>query len=263
MCWSKLFGKPEVPVVIAKRRLLTFGKNLYGGGNDLNGCVNDSHNLSNKLLELFPDIDIKKYLDYEVTISRYKEEVLKAISELHPGATVVILADSCYSGTVTRQMGLLDEHPSKPRFLNPGFKRTRNVKSIVFLGKGDIRWIVISGCSEHETSMDAYIGSSYVGAFTYYAIKALKLGITYREWFSTIRMYLPSNYFDQSPTLEGPEELLNRKIGEGETLFIHNSSHGSYTRDQNGDEADGVDESLYFDGHLTDDIIGTILSRIP
>lgn len=269
MCFKKWFCKPdpiEPPITEVKRRLLSFAINNYSGtANDLNGCLNDQENIASKLLTLFPDFDVRKFKDSEVTVNCYKTEVAKAISVLSPGATVLILPDSCFSGTITRKpgMGLVEEkHPSKNRFFDPGLPPRKKVGVKLFI-KSNIRWIVISGCQEHQTSADAYINEKYNGAFTFYAALTLKAGITYKEWFTEIRKYLPNSSFDQSPTLEGPEELLNRKVFEDETLVVHNSSHGTYTYDKNGDEEDGQDEALYlYDGMLIDDAIGTILDKI-
>jgi hypothetical protein len=260
----KNWFKPKPPIVVpdekpVQRKLLTFGRNTYGGGNDLNGCVNDSNNLSKALLEIFPDFEVRKFTDYEVTIAKYKAEVSAAIATLKPGATVLILPDSCFSGTITREM---KRHKNR-FFHNPDLKSDNKTSVRLFKSVGDIRWIVISGSQEHQTSADAFINGSYVGAFTYFAIKALMKGLTYKEWYIAIRKYLPSEDFYQSPTLEGPEELLDRKVFEGETLVIHNSSHGTYVTCKEGDEADGVDEALYFDKPITDDEINALLQKIP
>jgi len=262
MCFKK---KPPVIVAPTKRRLLTFGRNKYGGGNDLNGCVNDSLNLSDKAKGMYSDFDIRKLQDYDVTANRYLEDAKNAIQLLSPGATVLFLADSCFSGTVTRAgtcMGLIDiKHPTKNRFYNPGLP-PRTIKNKV-LSNENMNHILISGCTDHEYSNDAYINSKYAGAFTFFAVMALEMGMTYKQWFDEIRKYLPSKDFNQSPQLEGPEYLINRKVFEDETLVIHNSSHGSYTYDKSGDEEDGQDEGLYFDRLLIDDEIAEILTQIP
>ena len=267
MCIKKIlawFHKPPEPlpepVEHSDLILLTFGKNNYGGGNDLRGCVNDSKNLSAKLLELIPSFYIKKFLDADVTVARYKSEVSKAIDTLNPGAVVVVMADSCFSESITRLVNS-NPHPIKNRFINPELPPRINVGKKLFKSR-DIRWIVMSGCQEHQTSADAYIDGKYVGAFTYFAIKALKEGMTYREWHNEILRYLPGGEFNQVPTLEGPEELLNKVMFEDETLIIHNSSHGTYTYDEHGDEEDGYDEALYFDKMLIDDDLGEILDKI-
>jgi hypothetical protein len=267
MCFKKWFSNPAqtVPIIPAKRRLITFGRNKYGSGNDLNGCVNDSFNLSDKSTGMKPDFDIRKILDYDAIADRWITEAKSAIQTLSPGATVLIIADSCFSGTVTRAgmgMGLLDiKHPTKNRFYNPGLP-PREKKNKMFSNE-NMNHILMSGCAEHEYSNDAYINGKYAGAFTFFAVMALELGMTYKEWFAEIRKYLPSKDFNQTPQLEGPEYLINRKVFEDETLTLHNSSHGSYTYDKNGDESDGQEEGIYFDRLLIDDEISEILAGIP
>lgn len=86
--------------------------------------------------------------------------------------------------------------------------------------------------------------------------------MTWREWFNTIRVYLPSADFDQIPTIEGPDFLQDRIIGQGQTLIVHNSSHGTWQKDTSGDEADGKDEGLYLDRFVSDDKINAILQKI-
>jgi hypothetical protein len=262
MCWKK-----QTPVITApaKRRLITFGRNKYGGGNDLNGCWNDSLNLSDKTKGMFSDFDNRLIKDYDVIADKYLTMGRDAIKTLSPGATVLVMADSCFSGTVTRAgvcMGLMDiKHPTKNRFFDPGLP-PRTIKNKAFSNE-NMNHILISGCTDHEYSNDAYINSKYAGAFTFFAVMALEIGMTYKQWFDEIRKYLPSKDFNQSPQLEGPERLINRKVFEDETLIIHNSSHGSYTYDKTGDESDGQDEGLYFDRLLIDDEIAEMLSAIP
>ena len=259
MCLRKLFPQwfePEPEPIPANRKLLTFGKNNYGGGNNLNGCVNDSNNIEKKVIELFPDFAVFKFIDSQATASKYLTEVEKAVSVLSNDATILVLADSCFSESVTRLMNS-PGHPTKARFLDPGLP-PRKTKSKPFRA---INHILISGCEDHATSADAYINGSYQGAFTYFAIKTLKKGITYKQWFTELLKQIKAAGFEQTPVLEGPEYLINRVVFEDETLIIHNSSHGSYTYDKNGDESDGQDEGIYFDRLLVDDEISNILSK--
>jgi metacaspase-1 len=78
--------------------------------------------------------------------------------------------------------------------------------------KSEMKWIVLSGCGEKQTSADAFISRRYNGAFTYYALKTLKVGMTYNEWIKAINAYLPSKNYDQVPTLEGNEKLFSKPI---------------------------------------------------
>jgi len=235
---------------------MTFGRNLYGGGNDLRGCVNDSNNMTDAFVRVIPGMTIHKYLDYDVTEKNYLTALKQSIALLSPGATVVMIMDSCYSGTATRGKSNV-----RNRFMNTGFREPRKVVKR-FARAADMKWIAISAASEHQTAADAKIGTQYVGAFSYYAYKTLKFGMTWRQWFNAIRLYLPSTDFDQIPTIEGPDALLDRVIGTGQELIVHNSSHGSWEYDRNGDELDGKDEGLYFDKFVSDDKISAILQKI-
>jgi hypothetical protein len=53
-------------------------------------------------------------------------------------------------------------------------------------------------------------------------------------------------------------------IKEGDLLVLYYSGHGGQQRDENGDEADGLDETLcLYDGTLNDDYLFAMLSKIP
>lgn len=263
MCkgWFKS-DKLILPEKEVQHRYIGVGKNIYIGGNNLNGCVRDVKNRPKKLISTFnQDIDCLVYTDGQATVENYKKIVARAVSLLSPGATVVIPADCCFSGTNTRHFDS-SKHPTKNRYIDPGLPPVEKVRTKIFTA-GDLNWIAMSGCGEHQTSADAYINGNYVGAYSFYGDLVMRKGMTYLEWNEAIRKYLPGNGFDQAPEIEGPDFLLNRKLFEGQTLWIHNSSHGSWTYDRNGDEADGRDEGIYFDYLLIDDQINELLQMIP
>lgn len=242
-------------------RVLTFGKNFYGG-QDLRGCINDSNNLIKKTSSLWTGIDFKQFTDNQVTAKSYLTNLEEAISSLSPGAVVCVITDSCFSESVTRfaDFSLTSGRQVMNRCFNPGYPAV--IKKAV-QGKKDIKWIHFSACQENQTAADCYEGGQYVGALTYFLLKVLRSGMTYGEWFEHVKKYLPSKYYSQVPTIEGPDYLLGKVIMKDQTLWIHNSSHGSYQRDVNGDEADGQDEGLYFDRLLIDDEINKVLNKIP
>jgi hypothetical protein len=258
------------PIPVSKKRALLFAINNYPGtGNDLNGCLNDQRDVANKLEELYPgQFDIKKFSDSEVTTYCYETEVEKAIAQLSPGALVIIFADSCFSGTITKFFND-NPHPTKSRFLkNPELPQRLLVNRRFAIMKNEpVKWLTFATCQENQTSADAYINGEYHGAGTYYAfLKALQPDMTYRQWGDAVGRYLPNITFgyDQDPYIEGPSELLDRIVFTGEVLLIHNSSHGTQTHDSNGDESDGYDEALYlYNGIVTDDEINELLQKIP
>jgi hypothetical protein len=72
---------------------------------------------------------------------------------------------------------------------------------------------------------------------------------------------------DAQVTVANTKKILKEAVEAlipGDFLGIHYSGHGTYTRDHDGDEADGYDEALYlYDGLLIDDEINEILQGIP
>lgn len=258
------------PIPSFKKRALLFAINNYpGSSNDLNGCLNDQRDVANKLEELYPNqFEIRKFSDNQVTTDLYKSEVTKAIAQLSPGATVIVFADSCFSGTITKFFND-NPHPTKSRFLqNPELSQRKIVNRRFAITKNEpVRWLTFAACQENQTSADAYINGEYHGVGTFYAfVKALKPDMTYRQWGDAVGNYLPNLTFgyDQDPYIEGPTELLGKIVFEGEVLLIHNSSHGCQTYDKDKDEVDRYDECLYlYDGILTDDDINTLLQKIP
>lgn len=134
------------------------------------------------------------------------DDIGDSLQGIVDGATVVIALDSCFSGTATRAP-ITNWFKISKYVQNPNLKKRR--KKRIRFQKSEMKWIVFSGCSEQQTSADAYINGRYNGAFTYYALKALSPGITYREWISKINSYLPNKDFDQIPTLEGQESLFD------------------------------------------------------
>ena len=72
---------------------------------------------------------------------------------------------------------------------------------------------------------------------------------------------------DDQATLGNMRQALGwlaKNTAPNDEVFIYVSSHGSHIRDRNGDEDDGQDETLYLhDGHLIDDELHVLLSRIP
>jgi hypothetical protein len=255
MCFKKKV--PENP----EKRFITFGKNVYPGGNSLNGCVNDSKNGSARVSSQFPEVQKFMFLDNQVTAEAYLKMLDKAVTELPAGGTVCIISDSCFSASATRFVNL-SKRQVKSRFFHPGLPEPMRTRSRAFQAPvSEMKWIHMSACGEHQTAADAFF-RMYEGAFSHNLWPALKKGITYREWFDEVKKYLPSDVFSQIPTIEGPDYLLDRKVYGGPTVIIHNSSHGSWDYDKNGDEADGKDEGLYFDRLVIDDELNSILMKI-
>ena len=167
------------------------------------------------------------------------DEIHALFAARKPGVRLVLISDSCHSGTVTRAAGAdpdADDAP-RPRFMpmgnwlpadklprGPSGKPLSTVAvtsglspfaNALSRGEGDL---LLSGCKEgaNNFSYDATIKGRPTGAFTYYALKALKTlkpDATYADWHAAISpTHLPSASYPQSPQIVGSAEARQQKI---------------------------------------------------
>lgn len=81
MCWKK---KP--PEIMSDKVALLFGINDYpGSGNDLRGCINDIDDVAKKLKSEFPDFQIFKFTNSDVTTGRFVSEIENVLLKLKQG----------------------------------------------------------------------------------------------------------------------------------------------------------------------------------
>jgi hypothetical protein len=167
------------------------------------------------------------------------DEIHAMFAARKPGVRLVLISDSCHSGTVTRAAGADPDSDDLPRarFLPmgnwlpadqlPRGASGKPVSSVVVTsgaspfvnslsrGEGDL---LLAGCKEgpNNFSYDAKIKGRPNGAFTYYALKALKTlppSATYADWHAAITpAYLPSLNYPQSPQIVGSAAARKRKI---------------------------------------------------
>lgn len=135
------------------------------------------------------------------------------------GARIVLISDSCYSGTVTRLVDLTrqpQDRRAKPRFLPPGeFLQGRALARAEQLGTlRDARprtsALLMAGCRDDQVSYDAWFdtpdGDRANGAFTWAALQARQqLGprSSYQAWLTATRRTLAGTDYDQQPQLDG------------------------------------------------------------
>jgi hypothetical protein len=100
MCWKR---KPE-PITGNKAALL-FGINDYmGSQNDLAGCLNDVDDVEKKLRDEFPEFQIRKFKDSQVTTHKFIEEIENAYNTIQlPGVLYLH-----YSGHGTQIPNMLE-----------------------------------------------------------------------------------------------------------------------------------------------------------
>ncbi len=142
------------------------------------------------------------------------DDELRAILQgIHAQATLIVISDSCFSGSVTR----IAEEKGIPRFVFPPepIKSTVAKRSFL-LPEADMPEILISGCSDSEYSYDAEFDGRPNGAMSALAIRVIKQNpsATYREFFTALRALLPSDDYPQSPQLEGSDANKDRKLFE-------------------------------------------------
>lgn len=145
------------------------------------------------------------------------DQIREILDALKDGVKMTIISDSCYSGSVTRAV-LGEDNKSKknrPRYMPPENENIvamlRSPKKRIFKSASseeNMKEVLISGCSDKQTSMDAYFNGKYFGAMSYYATKVLNdnVGITYNDFYAKLKEYLPSAEYPQSPQLEGKAE---------------------------------------------------------
>jgi hypothetical protein len=255
MCFKKIaeWFKPDPVIpdpVEGNLVLLSFGINDYPGTqNDLNLCLQDLDIAANKLSSYWPGIFIHRYEDSQVKRQFFKDQIIEALKQHWD--TVLVLMDCCFSEDNTRNPG--DE--DRGRFVPPKKKfKFRKIRK-PFLKNAEMKWIAFSACQDYQTASD--------GCFTPYAFAVLKPEMTYYDWYMLTKTRIAESHFKQIPEIQGPNELLNKKVFSDKTLIIQYSGHGTFGQDYNHDEADGQDEMLYVhDGCVVDDELSEILSTI-
>jgi uncharacterized caspase-like protein len=157
---------------------------------------------------------------YDITKGKVldDDEIFDIFSQRNRGARIVMISDSCHSGSVAKmslEMPNIVKKPAqirKVRFLNPSYylkndraiqaaKRVENTKA-----KGPIRdaVVLLAACKDDEYSYDAEFNGRPNGAFTYAALntlRSLSADADYLAWYKEIRKCLPNVQYPQSPAL--------------------------------------------------------------
>jgi hypothetical protein len=159
------------------------------------------------------------------------DELFELFSKCDPGVKVLMISDSCHSGTVARFAPIRTpptlkngKSPQrKTRFLPPGaFLAKRDAARLGVRRAmrrssppGRYASLLMSGCQDTEYSWDAYFQGRPNGAFTFVALKALSSlpnTATYNDWYRAIKAALPSQQYPQSPNLYGSSSMKKWKV---------------------------------------------------
>lgn len=154
------------------------------------------------------------------------DELFDIYMERERGVKLVIISDSCHSGTVAKFAPMAKgkaRQERKVRFLPPEVFLSRRDFAVLGMRRalrrssppGRYAALLMSGCQDTEYSYDAYFQGRPNGAFTFAALGALKKlapNASYREWFRSIRQALPSQQYPQSPNLYGSSSMKRWKV---------------------------------------------------
>ena len=167
------------------------------------------------------------------------DEIHALFAARKPGVRLVLVADSCHSGTVTRAAAPDPDADdlARPRFMPMGnwlapdkLPRGASGKPLATVPVANARSaftgamsraegdVLLAGCKEgpNNFSYDARMKGRPNGAFTYYALKALKTlkpGASYADWMAAVNpASLPSVQYPQSPQIVGSAAAKKRKI---------------------------------------------------
>jgi hypothetical protein len=159
------------------------------------------------------------------------DELFDIYSAKQRGVRLVVISDSCHSGTVAK-FAPVTTPPTvkggkapqrKVRFLPPASFLSR--RDLLKLGAcramrrsnppGRYAALLMAGCQDAEYSYDAYFQGRPNGVFSFVAIRALaKVSehATFRQWFNAIRRVLPSQQYPQTPNLFGSRSMKSWKL---------------------------------------------------
>ena len=151
------------------------------------------------------------------------------LSVFGPDIRVVLVSDSCHSGTLTRGLpaemlpGPDKAHPMIPRtaavgdLWRPGAQgcpgRRLHHRFGAPRGAADASRILLAGCKASETSMDAWLAREYHGALTYHAVRLLQEDqrMSWRE-FGGLLGACVARTSPQTPQLEGAPAALDSGV---------------------------------------------------
>ena len=143
------------------------------------------------------------------------DELRAILQKLNPGVHMVVISDSCFSGSVTRVSPMatgLNMATAIPRYVKTDDIPESAKLSKRLLAEEEMIEILLSGCSDMEYSYDAEINGRWNGAMSAYALSVIRKGQTYNELYALLRGILPSTEYPQTPQLEGSEENKNGTI---------------------------------------------------
>jgi hypothetical protein len=245
MCFKKWFSDPvdTQPAFTGRTVSGIVVGDHQGTANDLAGPGPDFDRLKDAIISRWPDMAYREFKDHNATKTRFMSELVEGMSHVGPDGMMFIIMDICHAETATRN--------GSPRGRRSAMR-----------GIGYDKVLVFSSSLSSQTSADAQFITGANGAWHFALIYTLEVGLTYLQWFERAKALLAKLGFSQTPVIEGPMELQNRLVFEGNVITLQVSTHGGQIRDRDGDEPDKLDEIIYFyDGYIVDDEIRAIIDN--
>lgn len=141
------------------------------------------------------------------------DELFAIFRQRKRGSRIVLISDSCHSGTVTKFAPPLGSGSRRVRYLAPDVflppdvrLRALRVERAVGSVQSRTTALLMAGCRDNEYSYDAEFAGRPNGAFTYVALQCwqqLPPDATYKQWMAEVRKQLPSQDYPQTPELHG------------------------------------------------------------
>jgi metacaspase-1 len=171
--------------------------------------------------EIICPYDISWYRQKYITDDQLYEKFTKQVPE---GVRIDVLLDSCFSGSATRQLIVLNRQSLRQRYLVPPVEHRNRLTSMVpsftdasLFGKRSVfgpdvveqNNVLWSGCQEDQVSWELSFAGQVRGAFTYYFCTILREfggNLTRRELYTALRERMYNDGFEQIPNLEAPSE---------------------------------------------------------
>ncbi len=158
------------------------------------------------------------------------DELHDIYSKKANGVKLVIVSDSCHSGSVAKFATI--STPPTIRGKNAPRRKVRYLPPGTFLSKREMAHygsrtmvrasvpgrkagLLMAACQDAEYSYDAIFNNRPNGAFTYVALstfKKLKSTASFDDWYKAIKKVLPSPQYPQSPNLDGTPGMKKWKI---------------------------------------------------
>jgi hypothetical protein len=151
------------------------------------------------------------------------DELRVLFADLPKGVSLTVIADSCFSGTVTRAAVSGTPDDRRRRFLSPALRGGQLLenplqarpKTREKVPQSGMKEVLLSACTHQEYAHDARIGGVYHGALTYFALQAIReadYAITYQELHTRLTHRIADAGYPQHSQLEGRRPNRKRLI---------------------------------------------------